>query len=143
MKYRRVSHVAWRRMDDVVIVVDMRNKRVVALNETGGKIWTLLENPIEWSDLLRWLRREVQVDIEPHVLHRWLVAFMRELQAQGLVVAEDSPPEPHEPAIVSEPSVDAVARPRVEWVEPLHKFGQSCAFLPGQGGVCDANPGTS
>ncbi len=143
LKYQRVSHVAWRRIDGIVIVVDMRRKRVVALNAMGGKIWTILEQPVEWSDLWRRFRQEVRTDIAPHILQRWLADFLQELQARELVTADGHEPEHRAPGASSESPTDPVWQPRVEWVESLQKFGQSCAFLPGQGGVCEANPATS
>ncbi|HRY28452.1 MAG TPA: PqqD family protein [Elusimicrobiota bacterium] len=39
---RHAKHVAWRKVDDEVVILDLETSVYYSLNETGSKIWELI-----------------------------------------------------------------------------------------------------
>ena len=39
MPYQRVKNVAWRRIGDETVIVNLDRRRMLALNEAGGAVW--------------------------------------------------------------------------------------------------------
>ena len=40
--YKAAGHVAWRRVDDEVVVLDLDSSAYYSLNDTGSRMWELL-----------------------------------------------------------------------------------------------------
>lgn len=47
--YKAAGHVAWRRVDEEVVVLDLDSSVYYSLNDTGSRIWELLAagHPVE------------------------------------------------------------------------------------------------
>jgi hypothetical protein len=118
MTYQRVKNVAWRRIGEETVIVNLGRRRMLAVNEAGGAVW------------------EALVGGAP-VLPGEAAPFLADLEGEGIVerVAADEGA-----AAVALPAVQA---PTVLWREELNHFGAGCGFLPGQGGTCQGNPNRS
>jgi hypothetical protein len=119
--YRRVDHVAWRRIGRETVVLDLKNKRVYAFNEAGGDVWHTLAP--EGSAVA--------------ATGTETAAFLAELATHGVI----------EPAtgggtVVPVGAVPQVGEaPRVIAHDDVRSFGVSCLQTPIQGG-CQARPTT-
>ncbi len=115
MSYQRVRNVAWRRVGDEMLVVNLGRRRMLALNEAGGAVWEALAGG----------GAVAAGEADP---------FLADLEAEGVVerVADGNG------AAVTVPGTPAVV-----WREELHHFGGSCSMLPDQSTLCDQNPQNS
>jgi hypothetical protein len=118
MRYQRVKDVAWRRMGEETVIVNLARRRMLAVNEAGGAVWDALAEGAS-------------------VLPGEAAPFLADLEAEGIVerlgVDEAG-------AAVAVPPGWA---PTVVWREELNHFGGACALLPAQGGPCSQNPSRS
>lgn len=119
--YRRVAHVAWRRIGRETVVLDLKSKRVYALNEVGGEVWDAM---VTEGCLVAATTGET-------------AAFLAELAAHGVVE-----PAPAAGGVVEVGGARPGGEPpRVIWRDDVRSFGVSCLQTPIQGG-CQARPTT-
>lgn len=128
MRIGRTADVAWRRIDQELFVVHLTRRWMYALNDPGGRIWEMLETPLEGDRLAGLLGDKAAV------------AFLADLAAERLVECADivlGSPE-------ARPSIDDSEPPLIAWREELRRFAQEgCGLLPGQNPVCIGDPTTS
>jgi hypothetical protein len=119
MGFRRVTHVAWRKVGEETVLVDLRTNRIFGLNEAGGALWACLdESGVAWSSLESEHSQMAQ-------------AFLAQLAAEGLVDEEAPPVVPSSP-------------PAIAWQESLETFAAAgCSLQPGSSLACDQNPYSS
>jgi hypothetical protein len=110
MRYQRVKNVAWRRIGQEMVVVNLGRRRMVALNEAGAEIWEKLA---------------AGTAVAPGD-----GAFLADLETEG-VVEQVSGDE----SGAADPG-SARGTPLVVWREALNHFG-GCAFLPAEGDLCN------
>jgi hypothetical protein len=127
MKVWRAQHVAWRRIDRETVVVHLTRHWMYALNESGGKFWETLAEPLEGDQLDQFLS-------DPAVS-----AFLGELAAEGLVESDCPLPQ----ITAHEPAENDPEHPRIEWREEVRRFAGQCIFLPAQSPLCDGSPSGS
>ena len=128
MRVRRTAEVAWRRIDQEVVVVHLTRRWMYALNDSGGRIWEMLEPPLEGDSLAELLDNNAAV------------AFLADLAAEGLVDCEDLVLG----AAESQPSIDDPDPPLIVWREEVRRAAQNgCALLPAQNPTCIPDPTTS
>jgi len=110
MRYRRAKTVAWRRVGDETVIVNLGRRRMLAVNEAGAEVWEGLA---------------VGAAVAPGN-----AAFLADLEAEGVVepVAGDEPG-----AAVPGPAAGAA----VLWRESLNHLGGGCAFMPGESDACN------
>ena len=113
MRYRRVENVAWRRIGEETVIVNLGRRRMLAVNEAGGTVWEALARGAAVS----------AGEAAP---------FLEDLEAEGVVERLAGTDE----AAAALPPGGA---PGVVWREDLQHFG-GCSFVSGQGGPCDQNP---
>ena len=58
----------------------------ISLSETAGRVWELLETPQSLNDLCSTLAAEYDFDDE--TIRAQVVSFLRQMQAEGMVVAD-------------------------------------------------------
>lgn len=116
MTYRRVKNVAWRRMGDETIIVNLGRRRMLAVNEAGGAVWDALA-------------------AGPAELPGEAAPFLADLEGEGIVERA--------PSDAGAAGVAIAGAPSVLWREELNHFGVGCGFLPAQGGACQGNPNRS
>jgi hypothetical protein len=130
MGFRRVTHVAWRKVGEETVLVDLRTNRIFGLNEAGGALWACLdESGVAWSSLESEHSQMAQ-------------AFLAQLAAEGLV---DEVTLPQVPAPAEEvPPVVPSSPPAIAWQESLETFAAAgCSLQPGSSLACDQNPYSS
>jgi hypothetical protein len=112
MTYRRVRNVAWRRIGDETLLVNLARRRMLAVNGAGGAIWEALAGGTAVSP-------------------GEAIAFLADLEAEG-VVERVATEEAGEAVPLS-----AGGAPTVVWREELNHLGGACAFYPAQGEPCN------
>jgi len=125
-RLRRAPHVAWRRIGDETVVLDLKAKRAYGLNGPGGTLWQAL---VGFPDGGLTARAFSPSDPETR-------AFLAELAGLGLV-EEEAVGSPDPPTPLSGGSSGA---PRVTWSDEIRAFGGTCGHIPGQGGGCNTFP---
>jgi PqqD family protein of HPr-rel-A system len=65
------------------VVLDLASGTYYGLNETGARIWSLLESPITVGDVCRQLRQEFEVDAVE--CEQAVVQLLQQLVTAGLV----------------------------------------------------------
>ncbi|MCG6964800.1 MAG: PqqD family protein [Acidobacteria bacterium] len=133
MRVRRARDVAWRRIDDETLIIQLSRYRMYGLNAAGSRVWEALGEPAE-VDRLAALIADGESDAR---LRTALSAFLAELTTEGLVEAEGqgSATPPPLPATSEEPLL-----PRVMWREEVERFAGACAFFPTISVICDQQP---
>jgi PqqD family protein of HPr-rel-A system len=82
----REENLPFQRMDEETIVVDPRAREVHLLNETGARIWELLETAASVDELCEALAEEYE-GASPEALRGDVEAFLTDLGSKGLVAA--------------------------------------------------------
>jgi hypothetical protein len=132
MKVERTQGLAWRKIGDEVVVINLAAHRIFGLDSTGGRIWEALEQPQDIESLETIVAEDAPEGLNVGDAVRRYVA---DLSDEGLVT-------------VVEALFDASARsnivefplPRIRWQEELQRFAGACAFHPGQALLCDQQP---
>lgn len=90
-RVRRNGDVLNTDLDDETVMMDIDQGRYYGLNDTGTRIWALLEDPIEVRDLCGRLAAEFEV--APEHCEQDVVAFLRGLLDRGLlqVLTDETP----------------------------------------------------
>ncbi|MBZ5587163.1 MAG: PqqD family protein [Acidobacteriia bacterium] len=138
MRYRRVAHVAWRKVGKETVVIDLRGRRVYGLNEPAGVVWHALEEFADAGALSALLAVGDGAMPDPGRREDAVRTFLGELTGLGLVASDttDSGVASGQPHL--EAPIPAGA-PAITWTDEVRAFGGSCNFFPGGGG-CDNNP---
>ena len=74
-------------LDGEVVILSIDNGRYYDMNEVGSRIWALMERPISVAALIDLLVGEFEVERE--ICQEEVLAFLRELHADGLVQISD------------------------------------------------------
>ena len=125
MNVRRAGDVAWRRIGRETVVIHLTRRRMFGLNETGGRLWEALAEPVGLEELTG------AADPDPAV-----TAFLADLAAEGLVEIDG----PLLGGSAEPPATDVPPPPRIEWREEVQRFAGHCAFFPGGSVLCDQHP---
>ena len=117
MRYQRAKDVAWRRIGEQTVIVNLGRRRMLAVNQAGGAVWDALAEGTP-------------------VLPEEAGPFLADLEAEGVIerLAADEAG-----AAAAVPFGGAAT---VVWREELHQFG-GCSFMPGQSTLCDQNANMS
>ncbi len=73
--------------DDGLVLLDVRGGVVLASNVVGARIWQLIEEEQDTSEIARSISNEFEVDLER--ARRDVDAFVAALRARGLAAPED------------------------------------------------------
>jgi hypothetical protein len=118
MRYQRVKNVAWRRVGEETVIVNLGRRRMLAVNEAGGAVWEALVAGAS-------------------ALPAEAGSFLADLEAEGIV--ERVAAEEAEVPVAVFPD----GAPTVLWREKLQSFGGPCGLLPSEGGLCQSSPSQS
>lgn len=133
MKVGRTQGLAWRKVGDEMIVVNLAKHRIFGLTGTAGQIWEALSGPQDIETL-----RAIVAEGDPkgtNVIDA-VDRFVADMAREGLVDIDGELPE-----IKNGDKV--VEFPRIEWREELQQFAGMCHLVPGQSHQCNQHPGTS
>lgn len=122
MYYRVQSQLAWQKIGEEVVVIDLRQNRLYGLSPAAGALvamvaqtpWAKPQNP---KDEPQW-QRLVEAGF---------------LEARPAVEVEARVQMLPTPAGLEE-------SPLHQWEEPLATFAKACLFLPGQSDPCNQAP---
>ncbi len=123
MRVRRSQKVAWRRLGDEMIVVNLARSEVVALNDSGGLVWeSLCDSPGTDSHAASDLS-----DTPSEGCGNPVASFVEELIHLGLVETCDA-----EGGMMVASRLERMAgdQPRVLWKEPMQSVVQQVASPP-------------
>lgn len=70
-------------MDGEKVMLDIESGKYYNLGKVGGAIWDLLEQPITVAQLVDQLMS--QYDVERDVCEQQVLAFLKQLSAEGLI----------------------------------------------------------
>jgi hypothetical protein len=84
--------IAWRRVGEEVVVVNLRTNRIYSLNHTGARLWELLSAGHDREAAEAALMTEFDVDEDE--LRREVAAVLEELGKEGLIL--EAVPRPDE-----------------------------------------------
>ena len=128
---RRVPDLAWRKVGGETIIIHLARKTMYGLDPAGGRIWEALEEPASLEDLRRRVPAEAGREAATDAA---LLAFLAELEAEGLISVDGMPERRQE-----DPG-QAASSPSIAWREEIRRFAGACAFYPGVSVVCDQQP---
>jgi hypothetical protein len=84
-KYEPASHVAWRRVDEEVVVLDLNTSVYYAFNESAARIWELL---CDGKSLERVVETIVaEFDSPPATVKKDVQALLKDLRAEKLMLS--------------------------------------------------------
>src|SRR5687767_830563 len=120
MGLRRSRHVAWRRIGEETVLMDLKLKKVYLLNPSGTFFWHLVDGARGAGEMIDLLPAPPASDGLPQV-----ASFLTRLETEGLLEPTDAPadalPIPTYP-------LPAFVPPELIWEEQIRSFGFSCAF---------------
>jgi len=131
VKVQRVRNVAWRKIGDETVVVNLGRKMMYGLNELGGRVWEALNEPVDVEILERFVLTEAGHE---ELARSSLRSFLAELAQEELLLGGS--PAPADPT-ASEGYANA---PAITWREEIRKFAGNCGLLPAGGGACTSVP---
>jgi len=107
--YRRTSHLAWRRIGDELVVVNLAAKEMIGLDATAGVLFERLVRARTPAALAELFEGDAGRCADA------IVSFCRDLVAIGLL----EPVEGDDPRDDDEPTELPWSSPKVLWREPL------------------------
>ena len=135
MKLTRAEGLAWREIDQEVIIIHLSERKMYGLNEIGGRVWSALAEPSTLEELGAILAEDQS---ESTSVIEAVERFVNDLAEEGLVTT-DVPLKQNgtEAEIVDFPA------PKIEWREEIRQFAGQCHFQAGQSHQCNQHPGAS
>ena len=82
-KYKIASHVAWRRVEDEIVVLDLETSIYYSLNEVASRIWELIHQGKGASEISQALTKEYEVDGKR--VQKDASSFVAELKKEKLI----------------------------------------------------------
>lgn len=82
-KYKIASHIAWRRVEDEIVVLDLETSVYFSLNEVAARIWELIHQGKAVSETVRALTEEYAVD--ERAARKDASRFLEELKKEKLI----------------------------------------------------------
>ena len=81
--YQIDSDVLFKRLDDRMVLVHLSSNRIFELNETGARIWELLQKGVATEDLLAQIPKEFEADHES--LNEEIKNLLNDLETENLI----------------------------------------------------------
>ena len=75
--------VVFRRLDERMVLVHLKTNQIYELNETGARVWELLESGASPTDLAP--RLSTEFDAEPQTLESEIRSLLNDLETEGLI----------------------------------------------------------
>lgn len=119
--YATVRHLARRRIEEQVVVLDLHNSRIYGLNPSAGEVLDALQEPLTLQQLAS--RFAAPIEVAPEIPVE-LGRFVDELAALGLI---DRRPSPVDGEAVAPPA--AAATP---WIPPALLWQEEAARVTSQ-----------
>ena len=88
-RYERASHVKWRVIEGLVVLIDANEGQLMHLNDVGSCIWQGLDGKQSVDQLLRELDNAYEAPAD--LLRKDTLKFLRRLSLMELIRKVDSP----------------------------------------------------
>ena len=85
---RRCADVVFSKLDDELLAIDSQAGYCYSMNETAGRIWDLVVNPVSVAELCSQLRNEFAVD--EHTCLKEVLPLLQRLTDSGLIQVTDA-----------------------------------------------------
>jgi Coenzyme PQQ synthesis protein D (PqqD) len=79
----RNNQAAWQQVEENVIVVTSLTRKMHILEGIGGRIWQLLENPMQINELISQIQTEY--DAPPWQIQEDVESFLKELLEKSII----------------------------------------------------------
>ena len=86
LKIQIKKDVIFKELDDEMIIMDMNSGRYFGLNETGAKIWSLLNDHHNIGTIINLLHDEYEISKEK--CKKEVIAFIQDILDKGLINVE-------------------------------------------------------
>ncbi len=124
MRTVHAPHVAWRKIGEEFVILDLAKKEMLGLNSPAGIIWSMFHEPCEIESFLVFIN-------EP--LRKATRHFFDNLIQRGLLIETDKQ------AILG-PYPTIIEEPEITWQETMQQVAGTCASLPAQNPLCNQVP---
>ena len=88
-RIRRSAHLSFSHLDDEVLAIDVQRGYLYSLNDTGGRIWDAIADPVTVGEICD--RLGTLFDVDESTCQRDVVALIAALCENGLVEVTDAP----------------------------------------------------
>lgn len=83
MHIARNERTAWRRIENEVLIISSDTNKLTILNDTGARVWELLEQPQPIDHLVHKIASEFEVTVDD--AQRDVCSFIDDLTQRGLL----------------------------------------------------------
>ena len=83
---QRKTDLLFNEIDGELVMLSLENNEYYGMDEVASRIWTLLEKPIIFKELINKLLEEYEV-LEPHCIEKTL-SFLNTLSNKKLIITE-------------------------------------------------------
>jgi hypothetical protein len=88
VRFRLDADVVAQRLDDEVVLIQLKTDRIFVLNRTGARLWELLAGGHELAEIQRQMVQEF--DVGENQLAAETTAFLSLLAAEHLVIPDEA-----------------------------------------------------
>ncbi|MFV2068465.1 MAG: PqqD family protein [Pirellulales bacterium] len=82
MAFKIAAHLAWQRLQDEAVIIDIPARVAVGLNQAGLFIWERLEQNAE-NEITRMVADNFEIDLEQ--ARRDVASFLEEMTSRGFI----------------------------------------------------------
>ena len=137
----RDERAAWRVYEGEAVILSPEDSVLHTLNATGTIVWTAADGATSWSEIVGRVARASgrrAAEVEPDLL-----AFVAELEAQGMLSDADAPGTAASIPPEVTPTLAGWEPPRILSEAVFETTALACAKLPAGGGKCTTFSKTS
>lgn len=84
MAFKIASHLAWQKLEDEAVIIDIPARVAVGLNAAGLFIWERLEQNVE-NEITRMLADQFEINLEK--ARSDVASFLEEMTSRGFIEA--------------------------------------------------------
>jgi hypothetical protein len=77
--------VVFKRLEDRMVLVDLKSNQIFELNSTGARVWELLQEGVSVDTLIDRLKAEFEAD--PATLRTEIESLLSDLISEGLIAS--------------------------------------------------------
>jgi len=77
--------VVFKRLEDRMVLVDLKSNQIFELNSTGARVWELLQEGVSVDTLIDRLKAEFEAD--PATLRTEIESLLSDLLSEGLIAS--------------------------------------------------------
>jgi len=77
--------VVFKRLEDRMVLVDLKSNQIFELNSTGARVWELLQEGVSVDTLID--RLEAEFEADPATLRTEIESLLSDLLSEGLIAS--------------------------------------------------------